>query len=98
MLLMDHFQIDDPVSAVPVHCFCGAWGLILVGLAGEKDELENISRYPGVLKGGPIYFLGYQCLAVVTILSWAACTAFLEVKVISMFDRYNRVFSPFFFL
>ena len=40
---MDHFQIDDPVSAVPVHCFCGAWGLILVGLAGEKDELETVS-------------------------------------------------------
>ena len=82
MLLMDHFQVDDPVSAVPVHGFCGAWGLILVGLAGEKDELANISKYPGVLKGGPIYFLGYQCLAVLTILFWAAFTAFLEVTVL----------------
>ena len=79
---MDHLQIDDPVSAVPIHGFCGIWGLIVVGLAGEKDALEGISRYPGVLKGGPIYFLGYQCLAVLVILCWAAFTAFLEVNIV----------------
>ena len=78
-MLMDRLQIDDPVSAVPIHGFCGAWGVIVVGLVGEQDDLEGISRYPGVFKGGPFYFLGYQCLTVVLIMSWAACTAFLEV-------------------
>ena len=76
---MDWLQIDDPVSAVPVHGICGAWGMIIVGLTGEKDDLEGISRYPGVFKGGPLFYLGYQCLAVVAITAWAAGTAFIEV-------------------
>uniref|UniRef100_A0A7M5WQ78 Ammonium transporter AmtB-like domain-containing protein n=1 Tax=Clytia hemisphaerica TaxID=252671 RepID=A0A7M5WQ78_9CNID len=79
MQLMDWLEIDDPVSAVPVHGLCGAWGMVVVGLAGEKDDLEGISRYPGVFKGGPFIYLGYQCLAVLAITVWAAGTAFLEL-------------------
>ena len=30
--LLERYQIDDPVGAIPVHLFCGFWGTIAVGL------------------------------------------------------------------
>lgn len=32
----DRFNIDDPVSAVPVHLVCGIWGTIAVGLLSSE--------------------------------------------------------------
>ena len=36
-LLLEYLHIDDPVSAVPVHAFCGGWGLFLGGFFATKD-------------------------------------------------------------
>ena len=77
---MDWLQIDDPVSAVPVHGFCGAWGLIVCGLASDQGSLGGIDTKAGVFKGGPWSYLGYQALAVVTVAAWTACTAYIEVR------------------
>ena len=30
--LLERYQIDDPVGAIPVHLFCGFWGTVAVGL------------------------------------------------------------------
>lgn len=36
-LLLERFQIDDVVGAVPVHAFAGAWGTLAAGLFFEGD-------------------------------------------------------------
>ena len=30
--LLEHFRVDDPVGAVPVHFACGIWGTLSLGL------------------------------------------------------------------
>jgi Amt family ammonium transporter len=32
MDLLEHFRIDDPIGAVPVHMVCGIWGTLSLGL------------------------------------------------------------------
>jgi Amt family ammonium transporter len=32
VILLEKLRIDDVVLAVPVHCFCGIWGVIAAGL------------------------------------------------------------------
>ena len=73
---MIYLKIDDPVAAVPVHFFCGIWGLLVVGICGE--QYENIG-YNGLTKGGPAIFLAKQLLAVVCVSAWAAVTCILQV-------------------
>lgn len=43
-------QIDDVVDAVPVHGFCGAWGVIAASLFATKDNCEWTRRYLPVSK------------------------------------------------
>ena len=43
------FRIDDPVEAVQVHGFCGAWGVLAVAIF----DLDR-----GVIFSGNIRFLG----------------------------------------
>ena len=35
---LEVLYIDDPVAAVPVHAFCGAWGVILGGFFATKPQ------------------------------------------------------------
>ena len=37
--LLDKLKIDDPVGAIPVHLFCGVWGVIATGIFGEGASL-----------------------------------------------------------
>ena len=34
--LIEYLEIDDPVTAIPIHCFGGVWGLLVVGLLADK--------------------------------------------------------------
>ena len=36
---LEKWKIDDPVSAVPVHLFCGAWGTLAVGIFGDPNSI-----------------------------------------------------------
>jgi Amt family ammonium transporter len=36
IVMLDKFQIDDPVGAFPVHGVCGVWGGIATGIFGES--------------------------------------------------------------
>ena len=56
-------KIDDPVGAVAVHGFNGAWGAVAVGLFDYQN---------GLLYGGGAHQLGVQLLGVVTIGIYAA--------------------------
>jgi len=79
--LMVYLKIDDPVSVVPVHFFCGLWGLICVGLFGEKGPDEYFSLYNGLFKGGTWAFLGVQLASCVCITLWAAIATAVELFV-----------------
>jgi Amt family ammonium transporter len=93
--LLEKWGIDDPVGAVPVHLFNGAWGVIAVGLFanGNPDTaawngIETPVR--GLLYGGGFGQLGAQLVeataifAVVFGLSWVAFKAL---------DRFNLLRS-----
>ncbi|XP_057294963.1 putative ammonium transporter 3 [Hydractinia symbiolongicarpus] len=80
-VFLEWCKVDDPVSCIPVHGFASIWGLISVGLFGERDEIENLNGRPGLFKGGGAELLGYQMLAAVCFCAWAAVTTALEVKI-----------------
>mmetsp|Transcript_10538 Transcript_10538/g.30001 ORF Transcript_10538/g.30001 Transcript_10538/m.30001 type:complete len:438 (-) Transcript_10538:212-1525(-) len=71
-MLLKKLRIDDPLDAAPVHCFCGAWGAISVGLFATKDFVEEVygpSNY-GAFYGDNGTQLGWQLAGVCAILAW----------------------------
>jgi ammonia channel protein AmtB len=40
--LIERLQVDDPISAVPLHGFCGVWGLLVTGLLAHEDLLHQV--------------------------------------------------------
>lgn len=60
-LFIDRLKIDDPVGAVAVHGFNGAFGTIAVGLFDAQG---------GLFTGGGTSLLGTQALGVLVILVW----------------------------
>ena len=56
--------------------------MIAVGLFVDEDTIENYtSGRKGLFKGGGLYLLGVQILAVVSITIWSATVTFLLLKV-----------------
>lgn len=60
-IFMYKFKIDDPVEAIQVHGFCGAWGVLAVGFFDEDR---------GVIFSGNIRFLGVQVLGIIALIVW----------------------------
>ncbi len=76
--LIDRLKIDDPVGAVAVHGFGGAWGMLAVGLFVDIDPLEDMTAgRRGLFHGGGFYLLGVQTLAVVCIIAWSGLVSFI---------------------
>ena len=71
-------KVDDPVGAVAVHGFNGAWGALAVGLF----DYEN-----GVFYGGGFHQFGVQLLGVVSIGLYAA------IVMAIVFIAINKVFG-----
>jgi Amt family ammonium transporter len=67
VLLLDRFQIDDPVGAIPVHLVNGIFGTVAVGLFGSAEG--NL----GLFHGGGVGYFGVQVAGAL------ACTAFALV-------------------
>ncbi|MCM1245893.1 MAG: ammonium transporter [Roseburia sp.] len=67
-------KVDDPVGAVAVHGFNGAWGALAVGLF----DYEN-----GVFYGGGFHQFGVQLLGVVVIGAYAAVVMAVVFTVIN---------------
>lgn len=59
--LIERLRIDDPVGAVPVHAFGGAFGAVAVGLFAIKG---------GLFYGGGLHLLGVQALGTLVISAW----------------------------
>lgn len=60
-LFVDRLKVDDPVGAVAVHGFNGAFGTVAVGLFDVQSGLFN---------GGGASLLGTQALGVLTVAAW----------------------------
>lgn len=71
-------KVDDPVGAVAVHGFNGAWGAIAVGLFDYES---------GLFYGGGVHQLGVQALGVLVIGIYAA------VVMAVVFTVINKVFG-----
>ncbi|XP_070492309.1 putative ammonium transporter 3 [Chironomus tepperi] len=75
--LFDKMKIDDPVGAIAVHGVSGIWGVLAVGIFGDDTKMDSTSGRSGLLKGGGMYLLSVQALAVVCIIFWGIFSTFL---------------------
>ena len=62
---MEALQIDDAVGAVPVHLFCGIWGLLAVALLGADELAASFGSS-----------LGVQLLGSLVLVAWAIALPF----------------------
>jgi ammonium transporter, Amt family len=99
MDLLEHWRIDDPVGAWPVHGACGIWGTLSLGLfaSGEYSAAGSspfgvpsiVARSPdaltGLFYGGGMKVLWAQCIGSVIV-----CTATFAAAM-AMFAALNAV-------
>jgi Amt family ammonium transporter len=65
-------KVDDPVGAVSVHCVCGIFGTLAVGIWGNVEGVAV-----GLLHGGDFSQLGIQALGVLSVGAWALVTSLI---------------------
>ncbi len=87
--LLDKLKIDDPVGAVPVHFFNGAWGVLAVGIFanGNPDTAAwngVESAVTGLLYGGTSQIFA-QLAEVVSIFVFAFGLSYVFFKVLAAF-------------
>ncbi|EFJ46377.1 hypothetical protein VOLCADRAFT_75428 [Volvox carteri f. nagariensis] len=72
-------RIDDPLSAAPMHAFCGAWGVFFAGLLAKRQyvcdsygrDCDNTYYIPnGLLYGGDGRLLASQVIGIICIFAW----------------------------
>ena len=73
-------KIDDPVGAVSVHGFAGAWGTLAVGLFAESA----FGGTDGLFFGGGMGQLGTQFVGVIAAFAFVFPVSFIIFKVIDM--------------
>jgi len=76
---LERHGIDDAVGAVPVHGFCGSWGLLALGIFADGTYGVYTTQPPlvrGLLFGNPGTFL-CQVIDVIVNLCWAFGTGYL---------------------
>ncbi|MDR1908446.1 MAG: ammonium transporter [Spirochaetaceae bacterium] len=71
-------KVDDPVGAVSVHCVCGIFGTLAVGIWGNA-EADGVL---GLLHGGGFTQIGIQLIGIVAVGAWAAVVSLLLFLVI----------------
>lgn len=86
---LEKWKIDDPVGAVPVHFFNGAWGVLAVGIFanGNPDTAAwNGVESPvtGLLYGGNTQILA-QAAEIVSIFAFAFGLSYVFFKILAAF-------------
>ena len=74
MQLLDYFQIDDVVGAIPVHLFCGVWGTIAAGFT--NPDASVLGQLSSVL-----IVIAY--VAITTSVVWIALKETIGIRVAS---------------
>jgi Amt family ammonium transporter len=86
-------KIDDPVGAIAVHGFNGAWGVLSLGLFADGVYGEGWNGVPGkvagLFYGAPKQFLA-QCIGTLTCIVFVFVTMSLFFKLVDMIIG-NRV-------
>jgi Amt family ammonium transporter len=86
--LLEHFRIDDPIGAVPVHMAAGIWGTLSIGLLASgaygvptATGPDTTTVVTGLLYGGGLGQLATQALgsAVVTATTLTAAFALFSL-------------------
>ncbi|KAG2434358.1 hypothetical protein HYH02_012374 [Chlamydomonas schloesseri] len=71
-------RVDDVVSAGPMHGFCGAWGVLFVGLLAKQEYIQQAyvrDSYPyGLFYGGGGLLLASQVIGILSIGGWVLGT------------------------
>jgi Amt family ammonium transporter len=78
-------RIDDPVGASSVHCVCGAWGILALGLFANGAYGDGLNGVPGTVKGlffGDAGQLGAECIGIIVNVAWVGGTAAISMKLI----------------
>ena len=79
--LLKHLHVDDPVSCVSVHGFCGMWGMLVIPLFGKGVERDS-KPYVGLFRGGGWNCIGVQVLACIVIVLWAVFTTMVQLLIV----------------
>ena len=83
-IYLARWGIDDPVGAVPAHLFCGAWGIIAVGLFCRPEVASGYTDQTGLFHGGGFKLLGVQVYGLLSILAWTVVTSWILFKMIDL--------------
>lgn len=84
MKLLEQYEIDDPVGAIPVHGFAGVWGTLAVGLFAQAPY-ANGTGITGIFFGGSATQLLVQLLGTVAVFAWTVGATYLVFKGIQVF-------------
>ena len=74
-LVIKRWKLDDPVGAIPVHGFCGAFGILCVALFGNADMLAH----PRLVQ------LGVQIIGIVACVAWSMGAAYIMFATLRKF-------------
>lgn len=75
--ILDRLQIDDVLSAFPVHAVAGVWGTLSVAIFGNLEILgTGLSRFDQFLVQGT---------GVLVAMVWAFCLSFVLLKIINKY-------------
>lgn len=66
-----------------MHFFCGAWGVLSVGLFATKEYMGGASW--GLLYGGGALQLGLQVVGLLALTAWAGCLSWVMFRLLSSF-------------
>jgi Amt family ammonium transporter len=84
-------RLDDVVGAVPVHCFCGIWGVIASGLFATEKYYSaayygaRASKCAGILYGGSGATLGVGITFLLFVTAWVGGTMLVLFTLMRMF-------------
>ncbi|CAN0197190.1 unnamed protein product, partial [Hapterophycus canaliculatus] len=89
--LLIKLQIDDVVDAIPVHCFCGAWGVFAASLFATKDNCEYAAAYydradkcAGAFYGGSGNAVAANLVFILATIAWVVGTCMVLFMAIKM--------------
>ena len=84
--------IDDVVDAIPIHMFCGIWGVVASGLFATKDNYAIVyygepDKCSGIFYGGDGSTLLANVVFILAVLAWVSTTCMV------LFVGINKTFG-----
>jgi ammonium transporter, Amt family len=88
LFVENRLKLDDPVGAIAVHGFNGAWGLIALGLFADGTYGGGLNGGPeagvaGLFYGDPKQLLA-QVIGIVANVVWVGASSFALFKIIDL--------------